>query len=259
MSLQYQNQNVSLFQKKSQRQWSKRSAQQRACPSRQEPCHDSTQWQACLQTDEFSCTETDTWTDTDKDRLDLHLWLSHKDSVVVFAGEVALPLNRTIVFPLCVVQDNADPLPCRNHHHRYLHCKFAATEKRGQLSNRKTIPHWHFNSILTEVSDHRRKYLSARYKSISRTTNFRQTPSQPSVLWNYFGQAKIVLNVIYLSIYWMYVAPPKITIRARSCTRPPPPPITNVAPRCLLSLTFVDFDLAPKWNKKFGYCRLDLV
>src|SRR6218665_3538716 len=46
-----------------------------------------------------------------------------------------------------------------------------------------------------------------------------------------------------------------------SCTttRPPPQPVTTVAPRCLLGLTFSSFDLAPNRNEKFGYCGLDLV
>jgi len=36
-------------------------------------------------------------------------------------------------------------------------------------------------------------------------------------------------------------------------------PITTVASRCLLGLTFSDFDQEPKRNEKFGYCELTLV
>ena len=52
-----------------------------------------------------------------------------------------------------------------------------------------------------------------------------------------------------------------ILSRFYSCatTRPPPPQVTIVAPLRLLGLTSQDFDPAPKWNEKFGYCRLDLV
>ena len=36
-------------------------------------------------------------------------------------------------------------------------------------------------------------------------------------------------------------------------------PVTTVAPRCLLGLTFTDFDSALKRNELFGYCGLDFV
>src|SRR6218665_2269709 len=54
---------------------------------------------------------------------------------------------------------------------------------------------------------------------------------------------------------------PPLLSRFYSCTttRPPSSPTATVAPRCLPGLTFPDFDLAPKRNKKFGYCGLDLV
>ena len=40
---------------------------------------------------------------------------------------------------------------------------------------------------------------------------------------------------------------------------PASPPIAAVVPRCLLGLTFPDFDLAPKGYEKPGYCGLDLI
>jgi len=42
-------------------------------------------------------------------------------------------------------------------------------------------------------------------------------------------------------------------------TPAPPSPTPTIAPRCLLGLTFPDFDLALKRNEKFGYGGLDLV
>src|SRR6218665_3100491 len=46
---------------------------------------------------------------------------------------------------------------------------------------------------------------------------------------------------------------------SNASTRPPSPPTATVVPRYLFSLTFPDFDLAPKPNEKFVYCELDLV
>ena len=43
-----------------------------------------------------------------------HLRLPDKDAVVRVAGEVRLALDGPVVFPLLLVQNDADPLPCSN-------------------------------------------------------------------------------------------------------------------------------------------------